>query len=309
MNQYNDKRSKINLFKEYGYVNFEEEILRKFDVDFLDKESAETYTNLSESHDDFIKDSGTEGFINLPAHNKNSLKILDSVVTHPKIISFLKEIIGSDYKIWDISYRVSKPGDNGLYLHQDGPGQLNMAILLNDNKLKNGNTAFLSSSHLIAKSQKSLKLEVPPLILNMFSFLFDPLYGKRGDIFFFSNKTWHGRFANKSHKENKLIFIAFFPKGYRYNRPWSDDVLERSKNLAINSLLPTKNDYKDAVDSSCELREQGKIYNHKDHKFTINIESDNYLKNNTNIGVILKTKVIFLKFLMIVILFIRKGYK
>ncbi len=300
---------KINSFKAMGFVNFSSNIFDNKDSDYLKKMSQNIYNNLKSNHVDFINDDGAPGVLNLPFHNKEYLEIINKAVCNSALIKFLHEIIGNDFKIWDISYRISMPGDKGLYLHQDGPGQLNMAILLNDSFSKKGNTAFLSSSHLLFKSLKSIKLEIPPFLLNALSFMFSPMTGKKGTIYFFSNKTWHGRFSNKSKDNNEILFLGFFPKGYRYGKPWNNKVLRASKGLFISNLLATQKDFIKSLPSGCELRENGEIFKDAAHGFTINIEDKEYLAKNSRISLFLITKIFLINFLMRSIMFLRKVFR
>lgn len=134
------------------------------------------------------------------------------------------------YKIWQIDFRRSKPGDSGLYLHQDAPGQLNIAVLLSDNSTGDGATIFLLSTHRIARRMKDLRVEVPPRVIRLAPFLFSPLTGRAGDISFFFNRTWHGRFANRSSRSYDVILIGFFPAGAQMGFPppyvaWSPEIL------------------------------------------------------------------------------------
>ena len=48
-------------------------------------------------------------------------------------MSFLEEVLGQNYKILAINFRRSMAGDPGLGLHQDGPGEVNMCICLDNN--------------------------------------------------------------------------------------------------------------------------------------------------------------------------------
>jgi putative 2OG-Fe(II) oxygenase len=90
----------------------------------------------------------------------------------------------------------SMAGDSGLYLHQDGVGLVNLCICLDNNPNGDGATAVLPGSHLLEKSAKKLRLEITPFLFNTFRFLFKPLCFMEGDVSFFSNPVWHGRFSN-----------------------------------------------------------------------------------------------------------------
>ena len=123
----------INLFKKQGFVNFGSIIFSKKECNKLKKIVNNIITSMPINHPDLIKDPGVFGVENLPLHDKEILKFINKIVSHSSIKSFLDNILGKNYKIWDISLRRSSAGDMGLYMHQDGVGQVNMIINLDNN--------------------------------------------------------------------------------------------------------------------------------------------------------------------------------
>ena len=269
----------INLFKKQGFVNFGSIIFSKKECKEFKKIANHIYTSMPIEHPDFIKDPGVLGVENLPLHDKEILKFINKIVSHSSIKSFLDDILGKNFKIWVISLRRSSPDDMGLYMHQDGVGQVNMIINLDNNTTGDGASAILPSSHLILKSQAQLKLKMPRVFTNLFSILFKSLSGSEGDILFFSNKSWHGRFSNKSNEDHDVIFVGFFPKGYSYSdNPWSKDLIKKNATLYISNLLASSSDYRKALKkSNTECRESGDIYYDVDHGYSMDIENYDYL--------------------------------
>ena len=269
----------INLFKKQGFVNFGSIVFSEKECKELKEITNHIYSAISTKHPDFIQDPGVLGVENLPLHDKEILKFINKIVSHSSIKCFLDDILGKNYKIWDISLRRSSVGDMGLYMHQDGVGQVNMIINLDNNTKGEGASAILPSSHLILKSQAQLKLKMPRVFINLFSILFKPLSGSEGDILFFSNKAWHGRFSNKSNEVHDVIFVGFFPKGYSYyDNSWPKDLIKKSSTLYISNLLASSSDYRKALKkSNIECRESGDIYYDVDHGYSMDIESYDYL--------------------------------
>jgi len=196
-------------------------------------------------------------------------------------MSFLEEVLGQNYKILDISIRRSMAGDSGLYLHQDGVGQVNMGICLDNNPNGDGATAVLPGSHLLEKSAKKLRLELPPLLLNTFRFLFKPVSFIEGDVSFYSNRVWHGRFSNKSKSNHDVLHLGLFPSGYSYyNQAWPDNLINLDCPKELGRLLGSSEDLKASVAASgCDARESNNIYYDTNHGYSIQIEDSKYLSH------------------------------
>ena len=238
----------INKLKCRGYVN-SGKIYPSKDIDDLSKLCRETYKSLkslsssSKPHKDLLSpSSGSVGFCRVPEHNSKIEKLLNKLVKNPKVTKILKEVLGDDYKIWQIVYRKSTKGDKGLLLHQDSYGETNLTILLSDNKYGIGSTVFLSGSHLLTKSIKQFKILIPRFIFSWILFLCESLKGKKGDIGFFFNSTWHGRSPNNSIKDYDVILISFFPAtgkfGFNGYGNWSEKFL--NKNTILTNLINPK---------------------------------------------------------------------
>ena len=272
-----DSKLKVNFFKKKGFVNFGSLNISSNDINELSKQCRKIYDELDRND----ISSSTHGFNNLIVHDIRTAPLINKIFANNNIKSFLDEILGQNCKIWDINFRRSFPGDRGLYLHQDGPGQVNMAILLDDHFDGDGATAVLSGSHLVKKSQKKLRLELQPFFLNTFSFLFSPFSGKLGDVYFYSNRVWHGRFHNKSKINHDVLTVGLFPSGYSYGKQaWSESLIKLDSAPDLGGMLASSKDLEESVLSSgTEARESKNIYNHVDHGYSMQIENIDYLSN------------------------------
>ncbi|TGL98085.1 putative 2OG-Fe(II) oxygenase [Leptospira barantonii] len=146
--------------------------------------------------------------------------LLNRILTHKSIADTIHGILGDNYKIWEISARYSLPGDNGLGLHQDAWGQMNLAFALNDQSSKEGSTSFLKGSHLLPRWSNFISWAKPG-IANLFT---KPLTLTKSDFAFFINKTWHSRRKNRGTKTKKILLFGFFPNGGKYKPLYRDQL-------------------------------------------------------------------------------------
>ncbi|WP_235590497.1 putative 2OG-Fe(II) oxygenase [Leptospira borgpetersenii] len=137
--------------------------------------------------------------------------LLEEILTHEAIVNILNEVVGKDYKIWELSARYSLPGDNGLGLHQDAWGQVNLAFAINEQKSAEGVTSFLKGSHVLPRWAKYISWARPD-IANLFT---KPLILLDSDYAFFINKTWHSRRKNKG-EVKKILLFGLYPNGAKY---------------------------------------------------------------------------------------------
>ena len=232
-----------NRLKLRGFVNAGQLALNSQESGELAKLVCDMYESLPSDHPHYIADeTGGGGQRGLPQHHPRIAELLDCVVANAAVRSVLESALGLSYKIWQIDFRRSKPGDKGLYLHQDAPGQVNLAIALSNNTNGSGATVFLPGSHLVPKRIRDWRIEVPTSLLILLPYLFTPLTGKIGDISFFFNRTWHGRFANTSTNLNDVIMIGFFPAGaYMDLAPpyvnWSAEFLQTIRGTELGRLI------------------------------------------------------------------------
>lgn len=187
-------------------------------------------------------DQGGNGLLGLPEHHPRIAELLDLVVSSKYVKDVLSGIMGETYKIWQINYRSSLPGDRGLGVHQDSFAQVNICILLNNNPTGHGATCFVRGSHLVKKRLKDLGLVFPLFLIRYLSIFLTPLSGLRGDIGFFLNRAWHGRFPNFSRNNHDVIIIGLFPAGasFRLDNPyhkWTPTFLESPAATTLKHLL------------------------------------------------------------------------
>lgn len=294
--------SKIEFFKSNGFVN-----LGPFDdlnnsVDQLSHLSNEIYKKKSVDPKYIVSEQeGGAGLRGLPELDPNISLYLEKIITNPQIKHFLEQALGKNYKIWQIDFRKSGPGDSGLVLHQDGPGQLNLAIILSDSNEKDGNTLFLPGSHLISRSINDLKLKLPPNLINKLPFLFKPLIGKKGDIAFFLNRTWHGRFPNHSTIDKDVILAGFFPEGATISHfdpyiNWSKEYLKSIESLELFTLLNPELGTKLKSDGTREIISNGSTRN---PSFSMSLENPSR-EAKCHLGLPLRLSLTFLSFVMII---------
>ncbi|EKO78332.1 MULTISPECIES: putative 2OG-Fe(II) oxygenase [unclassified Leptospira] len=148
--------------------------------------------------------------------------LLEEILNHSSVRNVTKDIIGEDYKIWEISARYSLPGDSGLGLHQDAWGQVNLAFAINDQQNIEGVTSFFRGTHLLPRWAKYISWARPD-IANLFT---SPLTLAGSDYAFFINKTWHARRKNRGTEIKKVLLFGLYPNGAKY-RPLYKDYIEK----------------------------------------------------------------------------------
>jgi putative 2OG-Fe(II) oxygenase len=251
-NSSTDIYDKLNQLKHNGFVNigggdilfdYETEQLRELSSQLLTKFELETREAGNQT--DFVRTGVGEGawaLTRFPQHHPAISQAINKVVNNANIKVILQSVLGNDYKIWQIALRRSSPGDKGLYLHQDSMGETGLVILLTDNLAGDGATFFLPKSHLLSKTARKLGVEAPAFLVNFMCGLLKPFTGKAGDIGFFFNRTWHGRFSNTSTRNHDAILISFFPSGATYGfggsyLEWSQEYLNEIRETELGRLL------------------------------------------------------------------------
>jgi non-haem Fe2+, alpha-ketoglutarate-dependent halogenase len=234
--------SLINSLKSEGFVSFGRAPLSSQETDELIQLSRDTVDRLSPDHPHFSScGSLTLALKCLPQHHPRIAELLDSVFSNPDIQSVLKSVLGSGYKIWQINFRRAMPGDRGLYLHQDSLGEFGLVILASEGSDGEGATIFLPGSHLVQKTMKDWKIEIPPYLLMKIRNLFTPLIGKVGDVAFFFHRTWHGRYSNASNSPHDCIMMSFFPPGASFRvegyGDWSAEFLADVEGTELGRLI------------------------------------------------------------------------
>lgn len=271
-----DIRSHIEEFKRQGFVDMGTSLLSSEEVNKLSELIKNEFETISKSPPDY-QDTGMVCILNLLEHIPYAGVVLNKVVSNPLVKEFLEEMLGRDYKIWDVSARRAPSGDRGLYLHQDGVGQVNMFISLDDNLKGEGASVLLPSSHLIKTSMKKWKVEVPSFLLNLFPSMCARLSGLRGGVSIFSNRTWHGRSRNSSSCHHDIFGIGFFPAGYRYGTGISAELISTYSGTELGGLLAGPSDLPGTIESNCECRESGDIKYFDGKSFSLNIEDGGFL--------------------------------
>lgn len=304
----------LHDFKYFGFVNVGP-ILSTKEINELSKLSKKAFNEIRErsqgqvKHPDYISpDSAVEGLMYLPQQNKRIAQLIDKTLCNKLVFSVLKNVLGSSYKIWQITFRRSSPNDRGLYIHQDSPGETNICILLSSNKTGSGATVFLEGSHLVKNTMKKWKIELPPILLRWLSFLFTPITGDAGDVVFFFNRTWHGRMRNKSLHSYDVIFISFFPaggifgfEGYGF---WAPKFLKSIKGTLLGRLIDP------LIGTEILTNGQYKVINQKINPptvlpYALKIHNKDYFEDSYGTKIKLTVKITLLRLLFF---FVRPFY-
>jgi non-heme Fe2+,alpha-ketoglutarate-dependent halogenase len=143
-----DIRLYSDKFKQRGFVNIGSSLLSSEEIDKLSQLVKNEFETISKSNPGY-KDTDIECSLNLLESVPYAGVVANKIISNPLVREFLTEVLGENYKIWDVSARRASSGDRGLYLHQDGPGQVNLFLSLDDNLRGDGASIFLPSSHLI----------------------------------------------------------------------------------------------------------------------------------------------------------------
>ncbi len=297
----------IDKLKQQGFVDLGTSLLSSEEVDKLSELIKSEFEAISKSRPD-CQDVGMECTLNLLEHVPYAGVVANKIVSNPLIKEILEEILGRDYKIWGVGARRALSGDRGLYLHQDGVGQVNMFMSLDDNLKGEGASILLPSSHLIKASMKKWKVEMPPALLNLFPFMFTRLSGLKGTVGVFSNRTWHGRSRNSPSSHHDIFSIGFFPAGYHYGTGMSAELVSAYSGTELGRLLAGPSDLPGTIVSNCECRESGDIKYFEGKSFSLNIEDGEFLsKFKTPPKLIFSLIAIrFLMFFVTIARFLRK---
>jgi putative 2OG-Fe(II) oxygenase len=155
---------------------------------------------------------------NFVDENLELKEYINKIFENKEIISKIKNYVGDNFKIRDIAYRVSYPGDTGLGLHQDGDGENNLVLNLGKLEDSNGKTCFIKSSHQFSSIKKIINRDSISYRLNKISkFFLDFVDYSRGSILMFDNKVWHGRFPNKAKIPSKALLVGIWKEGSTIN--------------------------------------------------------------------------------------------
>jgi putative 2OG-Fe(II) oxygenase len=148
--------------------------------------------------------------------------LLEHAMSDPAVKEVLGGVLGQHYKLEQVNVRRAEPGGNGQHLHQDAVGEMGMTILVRDLPELGGATAFLPGSHRWPVRYSDVGITFDPWWLKP---LLGAAMGNAGDVFFFFNRTWHGRFGNQ--RQADAIMMSFFGVGAQCRaRPVPQETLE-----------------------------------------------------------------------------------
>jgi len=233
----------VDTVKERGFANAGPLALSSADATEFSTLADQIFRQMPPDHPHYLgSKTGGEGFRGVPEHSPRLAELLNRIVSTPAVGDVLRSLLGTSYKLWQIDFRRSSPGDPGLYLHQDAPGQLNIALLLSDNPTGAGATIFFPGSHRFVRRMKETGVTIPPSLIRLAEFCFTPVSGQAGDLAFFLNRTWHGRFENRTNQSFDIILIGFYPAGGRMGFPkpyvtWSPELLASLAGTELGRLM------------------------------------------------------------------------
>lgn len=164
-------------------------------------------------------------------------QLVDKILTDPLTAGVLKALVGKDIDFYGYNIRLM----TGTYdpapaheFHRDSPGEVGIGILLTDvAEDKESATALVPGSHLypycprwntlfknacanyhsLDKKRRNLITFLPfnRLLARKINKKATGAFGKRGDVYFFINDTWHGRQPNLTGKKSMVMLIGGAP--------------------------------------------------------------------------------------------------
>ena len=171
--------------------------------------SAEHVVTLRKRYDELVElegeDAGKEvhqeAGTNRLADLVNKGKEFEVCFTHPRVLSAIKHVLGSNFKLSSLNGRAALPGKGLQGLHADWatavePGDYfvcNSIWLLCDFTLENGATRVVPGSHRSRKHPKETLTD--PTAPHPDELI---LTGKAGTVVIFNSHTWHGGTLNRS---------------------------------------------------------------------------------------------------------------
>jgi len=256
----------IKTIKEIGYASADR-FLSKEDLDYLKKF---IYKRLNDNVDVNKTSDTTPVLLNLLGSDKNFDKIIEKIISNNFFDRTAKSLLGENYKIWEVSSRVSNSKDSGLSMHQDAPGQMNFWLLLNDQNDKSGVTGFLPKSHQFPRIAKKISWAN----IKIAKYFLEPLLGNEGDFAFFINRSWHARLPNNLKKNNETLAIGMFAEGSSFT--------PSAKNFIIDPITCPNLYNRISLTGGKIIDSVFYINKTEDNNFLINIEKINKFSLNKN---------------------------
>jgi putative 2OG-Fe(II) oxygenase len=174
-------------------------------------------------------------------------QIMEKILTDPISASVLERMAGKNIKFRGYNVRLmtgshdpspTYPAGTAIphEWHRDSPGEMGIGLLLTDvPEGGNGGTAFTPCSHLFPYCPRWNALFSPKIPmkfmgkvytaaswlarLNLFSRILGRKVlknarestGTRGDVYFFFNDVWHGRYPNVHGRKSMIVLVGLFP--------------------------------------------------------------------------------------------------
>ena len=208
-------KKKIN-FSNNGFCIIKQKFFSKIEINRIE----EILDKLAESQNPNIEINKTVMggkslvLLNFIDENLELKNYINKIFADKEIISIIKNNIGDNFKIKDIGYRVSYPGDTGLHLHQDADGENGLVLNLGGNESHNGKTCFVKSSHQFTNLKNLIKKDsISYRLIKISKFFLDFVDCSSGSILMFDNKVWHGRFPNQTNVPAKALLFGIYREG------------------------------------------------------------------------------------------------
>jgi len=158
--------------------------------------------------------------------------IIDELLGQPEVQNLLKSQLGDDYRLWYAMIRKIEPNGSQLRLHHDLSNEMSISILLSNTTTIDGATVFVTGSNHW------------PRILKYFPFLYPkrlgrfltPAIGRPGDVYFFDNATWHGRYPARSNSHTSIL-LSFIPKEVGAGKRIAPNGLVNKVQTNLNKVL------------------------------------------------------------------------
>lgn len=166
-------------------------------------------------------EAGADRLANLA--NKGS--VFDILYTHPKLLSAIGHVLGSELKLSSLNYRSAKPGQGLQKLHADWPNAVNPGDykvcnsiwLLDDFSAANGATRVVPSTHLCGKTPEESMDD--PWTQHPDETLIE---AKAGTVVVFNSHCWHGGTTNQTDRPRRAIHSYFCSRDQIQQTPQKD---------------------------------------------------------------------------------------
>jgi putative 2OG-Fe(II) oxygenase len=155
--------------------------------------------------------------------NEDFDRVINGLFNLTGLVDLLQRVLGAEFRLWHMLIRRSEPGAKNLVLHQDLPGEVGLAIFLDDVPDGLGSTCFVRGSHRWPRLfQTNTHIDPKWMKIGL-----QHAQGKAGDGYLFYNQTWHGVANSKEHVRTAIVFTFIPAKSNLSLRIPSEDLISR----------------------------------------------------------------------------------